>query len=161
MEDVLITCPFCKRENQEMSFTESDNFIAIYNIAPILRGHSLVVPKRHVISLMDFSEIELAELVSFSRKVTQLLQFAFKSDGFDWSIQNGIDAGQTVSHFHLHIVIRSKLDLGGKDWFKLVQENNQTLLDSSSRPKVSREEYLFYTDYLKDQYKVLSQTSPD
>lgn len=161
MDTVTEGCPFCKRENQEMAFLESDNFLALYNIAPILRGHSLVVPKRHAVSLMDLNETESAELVAFSRKVTLLLQFAFKSDGFDWSLQDGINAGQTVSHFHLHIVIRSKMDLGGQDWFQLIQENNKTLLDSSSRPRLSDDEYLFYTEYIKDQYKKMNQISED
>jgi bis(5'-adenosyl)-triphosphatase len=145
-------CPFCRKDIVSSAFMESEHFIAIYNIAPILRGHSLVISRKHIKSLFELSSAELAEFSVFSREVTQLLLEAFKGEGFDWSIQEGASAGQSVPHLHLHIVNRRKNDLYGlANWYPRVQENEAGMLDSASRTRLSEAEHLFYTDYLKNE----------
>ena len=62
------SCPFCGTNIRETVFAESKNFCAIYNIAPILPGHSLIIPKRHLESLMDLSDSELCEMMIFGRE---------------------------------------------------------------------------------------------
>jgi diadenosine tetraphosphate (Ap4A) HIT family hydrolase len=129
--------------------------MAIYNIAPILRGHSLVIPKKHIESVMDLNHAEHEEFFQFARNVTRVLLSAFKGEGFDWSLQQGIDAGQSESHLHLHIVIRKPDDMDqGEEWYQKVRDNEQSLLDSSSRQRLSDEEYSFYTDYLINEAKL-------
>lgn len=134
---------------------ESENFVAIYNIAPMLRGHSLVVPRKHYSSLIGLPDAELAEFTKFSRRVTELLLEAFKGEGFDWSIQEGSAAGQSIDHLHLHIVIRKPGDLKeGKEWYELIKGNENQILDSTSRKRLSPEEYHFYTDYLRNEVQL-------
>jgi bis(5'-adenosyl)-triphosphatase len=153
-------CPFCKETVTGSSFMHSDNFLAIYNIAPILRGHSLVIPKRHVISLFELSEAESTEFFMFSKEVTELLMEAFKGEGFDWSIQEGIVAGQSVLHLHLHIVIRKPNDMKEQvEWYHKVKENELAQLDSNSRPRLSDNEYLFYSDYLRNESELKKEKS--
>jgi bis(5'-adenosyl)-triphosphatase len=155
-------CPFCRDTIESNAFMESEGFLAIYNIAPILRGHSLVIPRKHVESLFDLSGSELAEFTQFSKKVTELLLEAFKGDGFDWSIQEGLSAGQSIPHLHLHIVIRKPKDLGEEsEWYSKIRENEKHILDSASRPHMSEEEYKFYTDFLKNELHSKNKKSLD
>lgn len=133
---------------------ESEYFLAIYNISPILRGHSLVIPKKHIQSLFELSEKETNEFFTFSRSVTKVLIEAFKGEGYDWSIQEGKSAGQSVPHLHLHIVVRKPGDLKkDEEWYDKVRNSEREFLDTSGRTRLSDEEYLFYTDYLKHEAK--------
>ncbi|MEA3444053.1 MAG: HIT family protein, partial [Bacteroidota bacterium] len=111
-------CPFCADNISEISFYETDNFRTIYNIAPILPGHSLLVPKQHKESLMDFSDNQLSEMMLHTKKAIQLLQKAFSTEGFNLSLQEKYEAGQNIAHFHLHIIPRSPGDLKHPgDWY--------------------------------------------
>lgn len=145
-----VNCPFCAIDISGKAFLESENFIAIYNIAPVIPGHSLIISRQHFKSMMDLPEILLTEMFVFARKVTRLLTVAFSADGFDWSIQDGISAGQTVAHLHLHIVPRKPKDLPYSNlWFKQVAENEFQLLDSMNRQKLNENEFLSITTHLR------------
>ncbi|HOW31503.1 MAG TPA: HIT family protein [Bacteroidales bacterium] len=145
-----LQCPFCTAEFTESAFLADNNFVAVYNIAPILPGHSLVVPRRHAESLMDLSANEVSGFFGFAREATRQLLKAFNGDGFDWSLQEKESAGQTVAHLHLHIVIRRKGDLEETgDWYPLVEQSENTLLDSFSRKKLDNEEYRLITNRLR------------
>jgi len=137
---------------------QSAKFLAVYNIAPVLRGHSLVVPRSHISSLFDLSQEDQSEFMDFSLKVTRVLLSAFKGEGYDWSIQEGKSAGQSVEHLHLHIVIRNPGDLPeGTEWYLKIRENESLLLESDHRQRLSEDEYRFYTDYLRNEYLLLSR----
>ena len=135
-------CPFCNKLIADNFFLASPHFKAIYNIAPILAGHSLIIPERHVESLMELTDAELSEMMIFARKVTQLLKTVFSCDSFDWSIQDGVSAGQTVSHLHLHIIPRKPHDLPEcNDWFGKIPNCEQHLLDSGHRERLDDQDY--------------------
>ena len=134
-------CVFCRKDFPESSFAASENFLAIYNLAPILPGHSLIIPKWHVLSLMELTEQELCEMMVFSRYVIRVLIKAFGSTAFNWTIQEGIEAGQTVPHLHLHLVPRKEKDLPQPgDWYPLLEQSETDLMDSDLRPKLSLDE---------------------
>ena len=132
-------CPFCNGNIDHATFLESIRFRAIYNIAPILAGHSLVIPKRHVQSVMDLSEDELAEMFIFCRRVSSLLQRAYGHKAFDWTLQDGEPAGQTVQHLHIHVIPRQYGDLPNPgDWYpKLMGIEESEVIDSGVRAKLS------------------------
>lgn len=142
-------CLFCRKEIIEKSFYTTDRFSAFYNIAPILPGHSLIIPNAHYESLFELSDDELSEMMVFARKVTAVLKSFFNCDGFDWTIQDGVSAGQTVPHLHLHIVPRQPLDLPeGNNWYSKIQDNENQMLDSQQRSRLSDEEYISITKKL-------------
>src|ERR1041385_9572891 len=91
-----VDCPFDRERITRPTLAGNDRFAAIYNVAPIVPGHSLVVPRRHVERFMGLNESELCQFFVFARRVTDMLMAAFEADGFDWSIQDGESAGQTV-----------------------------------------------------------------
>jgi len=132
-------CPFCDKGPAE-AFLSSPNFLAIYNIAPVLPGHSMVVPKRHVESLLELTNKEAAELMLLGRDVAKLLTKALNTEAFDWIIQEKEAAGQTVAHLHLHVIPRIIGDLPNPgDWFLEVKKSNQ-YIDSPNRQKLKPEE---------------------
>ena len=135
------SCPFCSTNIRETVFAESENFRAIYNIAPILPGHSLIIPKHHLQSLMDLSESELCEMMIFGRNVVRILLSAFGVAAFNWTIQEGEEAGQTVPHLHMHLIPRESNDLPRPgDWYPLLRESQSAVIDSDSRPQLTPHE---------------------
>ena len=136
-----VSCPFCHPGIHEYAFLEHKGFIAIINIAPVLPGHSLVIPKTHRMSITALDEKEICAFMETARKATLILLKAFDTDAFDWSVQEGPEAGQSIEHLHLHIVPRIKDDLPGPgDWYPLVHHNDQAVIDSADRKKLSSEE---------------------
>lgn len=134
-------CPLCSPKIRDHIFKETGNMIAVYNIAPILPGHSMIVPKRHVETIFELNDEELADLFRFSREITHLLMNVFDADGFDWSLQESAAAGQSISHLHLHIIPRKTGDLKRPgDWFALLEKQRHTLIDSPRRAKLSPDE---------------------
>jgi bis(5'-adenosyl)-triphosphatase len=85
-----------------------------------------------VSSLLALTDIELNRLFQLAHQATVILLEVFEGEGFDWSLQDGEVAGQTVPHIHLHIVPRKRGDLLDGDWHRQV-------LDSVSRPPLSVE----------------------
>jgi bis(5'-adenosyl)-triphosphatase len=130
-------CPFCAKEISRSVFAKSENFYAIYNIAPVFPGHSLIIPKEHATSILDFSESRLTEMTLFAGNVTRLLLRVFKTEGFNWSVQDNETAGQTIAHVHFHIVPRKEGDLSVPgDWYPMIQDNAGEILDSIFRDKL-------------------------
>jgi len=136
-----IGCPFDHPGIQVTEYAGDDDFAAIYNVAPILPGHSLVVPRWHVERLMLLSKDEICRFFTFAGKVTNFLMFHFKAEGFDWAIQDGMSAGQTVSHLHLHVLPRWSGDLPSPgDWYSRLKlpiiANLQNTTDSEGRTRL-------------------------
>lgn len=147
----LEDCLFCRKGIVEKSFSQSPNFKAIYNIAPILPGHSLIIPKLHYTSLFELPDAEIAEMMVFAKEITSVLKTFFDCDGFDWTIQDGVSAGQTVPHLHLHIIPRKPLDLPeGNEWYSKIPENEKQLLDSLHRKRLNNLDYMAITAKLAE-----------
>ena len=149
-------CLFCSNRIIGKSFYSTLQFSAFYNIAPILPGHSLVVPNRHVESLFELTDQELAEIMLFARKTTQVLKSVFTCDGFDWTIQDGVSAGQTIPHLHLHIIPRKPHDLPeGMNWFSKIASSENQMLDSSLRERLNDQDYNAITEVLRAASKTI------
>lgn len=156
-----IDCVFCNRAVVEKSFYSTADFSALYNIAPILPGHTLIIPNRHYQSLDELSETELGNMMIFARKITAVLKEVFKCDGFDWTIQDGVSAGQTVPHLHLHIIPRKPFDLPeSNEWYSKIPENESKLLDSQQRARMKDDEYDAITALLAEACKTRIHPEP-
>jgi bis(5'-adenosyl)-triphosphatase len=146
------TCPFCSTGIENQVFLGNKNMLAIYNLAPILPGHSMVIPRRHVETIFDLNENELAELFRFSRKVTALLMKVFGGEGFDWSLQESEAAGQSVTHLHLHIIPRKPGDLARPgDWYAQLEEQRRAaVIDDKGRKPLSSNEIKNVITFIKN-----------
>lgn len=131
-------CPFC---DDTMSILRSAAALAILNIAPVVPGHFLVVPARHVSSLTDLTSHEFTAFFAFAREVTSLVLQTMETDSFDWIVQEGQAAGQTIEHLHLHVVPRTVGDLEHPGaWFAAVT-GDANIPDSEDRPRLEPDEH--------------------
>ncbi|WP_026651353.1 HIT family protein [Butyrivibrio proteoclasticus] len=109
MED----CIFCKLANGVFptnSIYEDDNFKVILDNGPATKGHALVLPKQHYENLFEIPEDTLKEAAAVAKKVASTMKEKLGCDGLNLVQNNGEAAGQTVMHFHLHIIPRYNND---------------------------------------------------
>lgn len=114
-----MNCPFCNLSDVRCVLT-TRSFNAVRDSFPVSRGHTLLVPKRHVASVFDLDDEESREIWSAVAQVRRQLQQEFNPDGFNIGVNDGIAAGQTVPHAHIHIIPRFTDDVpdprGGVRW---------------------------------------------
>jgi bis(5'-adenosyl)-triphosphatase len=132
-------------------FYDNNDFLAIYNIAPFLPGHSLIIPRVHHTSLLALSNTELTAFFHTARIALRILLKTFQTEAFDWSIQEKQEAGQTIEHLHLHIVPRVKNDLAHPgDWYPLVKQNDMMVIDSTIRTRLTSPEMKQIVEKLRE-----------
>ncbi|MHB1830242.1 MAG: HIT family protein [Candidatus Micrarchaeaceae archaeon] len=110
----MSTDPFCiEAETGKSLFFESDRFMVLYDIRPVVRGHILFVPKRHMLDILEMTEEEIADFHSiFAKVVPKVLKIYGASEGsYDLTSQIGRYSGRSVEHLHLHMLPRKKDDL--------------------------------------------------
>ena len=106
-------CILCKLANGDIptnSIYEDENFNVILDIAPATKGHALVIPKEHYADIYEIPSELLAEAVKVAQKVIKHVTPVLGCDGYNLLQNNGEVAGQTVHHFHLHLIPRFKDD---------------------------------------------------
>lgn len=89
---------------------EDDEVIAILDINPINKGHTLIIPKDPFVNALDGSADQLAHMMRVAKKLSPIIVEAVQADGFNLTMNNGEVAGQEVFHAHLHIIPRHKDD---------------------------------------------------
>lgn len=105
----LDTCIFCKIANGEIPSTtvyEDDEFRAILDIGPAAKGHTLIIPKEHFDDVTDLDEVLGAKVVPLAAKIGKAMKAGLGCAGFNLVQNNGEAAGQTVKHFHMHVIPR-------------------------------------------------------
>lgn len=112
-------CIFCKIVDGKIpSFTvyEDDNYKAMMDINPANLGHILVIPKNHHENIFDIEENTLCALFRVVKKVSCVLKSVLNCDGINIVQNNKEAAGQTVNHFHVHVIPRYKGDGLNLSW---------------------------------------------
>ncbi len=102
-------CIFCAPARQAIA--ESDHAFAIADGFPVSLGHTLIVPKRHVLTIFDLTPPEYLSCFDFVRAVRAILSERYHPDGFNVGANCGEVAGQTVMHAHIHVIPRYKGDV--------------------------------------------------
>lgn len=112
-------CPFCCVDRTHIVL-ENDAAFAFPDSSPVTKGHTLLVPRRHVANLFDLSEEEQAAVWKLVAQVRAMLMAELKPDGFNVGLNDGTSAGQTVMHAHVHVIPRRHGDVadpkGGVRW---------------------------------------------
>ena len=112
-------------------------------------GHSLIIPKRHVVNFNELFDNELSEMLIFTKHVNSILTRAFGCKAFNWTIQDGEPAGQTINHMHLHIIPRKLGDLSNPgDWYPKLEKWDYKIIDSQDRPQHTLNELKRISNYL-------------
>ncbi|MEK6819563.1 MAG: HIT family protein [Nanoarchaeota archaeon] len=108
--DNCVFCKIIKGEIKTSKVEESDNLIAILDANPKSEGHTLIIPKRHYVTILDIPEKLSAEILKMIKKVSSDLLEKKKGDGFNIIMNNLPPAGQVVMHAHIHIIPRKEND---------------------------------------------------
>ncbi len=106
-------CVFCKIAKGEIpseKIYENENFLSILDISPKVKGHSLVISKKHFENVLDMPSSLGADLIDCAKNTAVKLMEKYKADGFNLLNNNFESAGQLVKHVHFHLLPRRKDD---------------------------------------------------
>ena len=106
-----MTCPFCDGVAERIVASNESAF-AFPSLAPIVEGHILVCPRRHVKYYEELSDEEKKGIEELRLKIKGALKRVFKAEGFNYAWNEEMIGGQSVPHFHLHILPRKEGDAG-------------------------------------------------
>lgn len=112
-------CRFCAIPKEQivlahpLAIVERDGF-------PLTQGHSLVIPRRHVVSFFDATPDEHTAILELLDRAKEALDNEYHPDGYNIGINDGAAAGQTIMHLHVHLIPRYSGDTtdprGGVRW---------------------------------------------
>ena len=108
-----MSCVFCAivaGEAPAHRIYEDDDYLAILDIRPFTRGHTLVMPKRHSVDVTDTSPQTLADMVMIGQRIALAARAAELADATNIALNDGRAAFQTVLHVHLHVLPRRNGD---------------------------------------------------
>ena len=112
-------CIFCRIVSGEIPAArvhEDDHTIAFMDLGQVNPGHVLVATKRHAVTLLDITPEECAAVMQTAQRVAQAAKLAFEPPGLTLLQANGPEGGQTVFHFHMHVVPRHADDGIALSW---------------------------------------------
>ena len=110
MKNECIFCKIIKGEIPSFTVYENDDFKVILDRFPAAPGHVLIIPKAHYSDVFELSEEVAAKLYPLVKKIAQHIKEVTGAEGINIVQNNGEAAGQTVHHFHLHIIPRKMSD---------------------------------------------------
>ena len=112
-------CIFCKLANGEIptsTLYEDEDFRVILDANPASKGHALIIPKEHYANLYELDDELASKVLVLAKKMITKLAGILECDGYNLVQNNGETAGQTVFHFHIHLVPRYTDDGQGLFW---------------------------------------------
>ncbi|MDD6037854.1 MAG: HIT family protein [bacterium] len=104
-------CIFCKLANGDIptrTIFEDEDFRVILDASPASKGHALILPKEHYANLYEIPEELVAKVAKLSKRMAIHMTEVLGCDGFNIVQNNGEVAGQTVFHYHMHLIPRYK-----------------------------------------------------
>jgi len=106
-------CIFCKIANGEIpskTLYEDEDFRVILDLGPATKGHALILPKEHAANLYELPEHIAVKVLPVAKKLAVQMKDKLQCDGLNLVQNNGETAGQTVMHFHMHMIPRYEND---------------------------------------------------
>lgn len=109
-DDNCIFCKIAAGEIPSATLYEDDDFRVILDIEPASKGHALILPKEHYANLYELDDKLAAKAMVLAKKMVTKLTDILGCDGYNVVQNNGTVAGQTVFHFHMHLIPRYQGD---------------------------------------------------
>lgn len=107
-----MSCVFCAivaGQAPAVRVFEDDAYLALLDIRPFTRGHTLVIPKRHTVDLTDTPPETVAEMMKIGQRIARAARgIGLHADGNNVVINDGKAAFQSVFHVHLHVIPRRR-----------------------------------------------------
>lgn len=128
--DNCIFCKIAKGEIPSATLYEDEDFRVILDLGPASKGHALILPKVHAANLFELPDDLASKAIIVAKKVGVKLTEVLGCDGLNLVQNNGEAAGQTVFHFHMHLIPRMVNDNVGVSWNpgKLTDEDKADIL---------------------------------
>lgn len=101
-----IFCQIVNKKREAVIIYEDEYTMAFADIYPLMKGHTLVIPKRHFTNIYEIDEETASHLFKTTSKVAKRIKEVLKPDGINIHQSNERAAGQEVFHIHIHIVPR-------------------------------------------------------
>ncbi len=129
IKDDCIFCKIAKGDIPSATIYESGDFKCILDVAPANKGHALIITKEHYDNIFQLDAETAAKIFSFATVAAKAIKEETGCEGMNVLQNNGEVAGQTVNHFHLHLVPRNTGDGVKMSWEpkETVAEEQQTL----------------------------------
>ncbi len=105
----MTDCIFCKIVNKEIPgkiVYEDEHVLAFLDIKPVARGHTLVIPKKHAADIFELDDKSAEEILKVAKKVAGAALKSLGAAGVNLLNANRKEAGQTVFHYHMHVIPR-------------------------------------------------------
>lgn len=112
-------CIFCSIIGNEISSTtiyEDAVVKVILDISPANKGHAIIIPKKHFKDIFELDEETASHIFAIATKISKAMKKVLNCDGINILQNNGEAAGQTVYHFHMHIIPRYLKDTITISW---------------------------------------------
>ena len=111
-----IFCKIAKGEIPSATLYEDEEFRVILDQGPATKGHALILPKAHYQNLYELPDDLAGRAMILAKKIITEMKDALDCDGYNVVQNNGSAAGQTVFHFHIHLIPRNTDDKVGVTW---------------------------------------------
>jgi histidine triad (HIT) family protein len=116
MNDNCIFCKIIGKEIPSTTLYEDEDFCVIMDISPASKGHAILLAKKHVPNIYELDENLASKALVVVSKVAKAMKEELRCDGLNILQNNGEAAGQTVFHFHIHLIPRYKDDQVNITW---------------------------------------------
>lgn len=124
----MSNCIFCKiiaGEIPSATVYEDDDFKAILDIAPAAKGHVIILSKKHYSNLFELEDDTASKALIAARKIAKAILSELHCDGVNLLQNNGEAAGQSVFHFHIHVIPRYQEDNLNIPWTQIKYEDGE------------------------------------
>lgn len=116
MKDDCIFCKIARGEIPAATLYEDEDFRVILDLGPASKGHALILPKVHAANIYELPDEVASKVFVLAKKMAGILTEGLGCEGFNIVQNNGTLAGQTVFHFHMHLIPRYKDDTVQLTW---------------------------------------------
>lgn len=114
--DNCIFCKIAKGEIPSATLYEDNDFRVILDVSPASKGHALILPKKHFADIYEMPKDLMSKAFGLAKQIGEKLSEVLKCQGLNILQNNGTPAGQTVFHFHIHLIPRYENDGIGLTW---------------------------------------------
>ncbi|MDF2538023.1 MAG: hypothetical protein K0S76_1044 [Herbinix sp.] len=116
MQNNCIFCKIIAGEIPSATLYEDEDFKVIMDIFPAAKGHAIILPKKHCENLYELEDASAEKVMKVARMVAAAIKAELNCDGLNLLQNNGEVAGQTVFHFHIHLIPRYRNDSLKMTW---------------------------------------------
>lgn len=130
MENKCIFCNISAGEIPSATLYEDESFRVILDLGPASKGHALILPKGHYRDICEMPDELLGKAMALAKRMAEKMMRDLPCDGVNIVQNNGSSAGQTVFHFHIHLIPRREGDNVGVTWNPgtLTEEDKEEIL---------------------------------